>query len=76
MHQSTTGKDESKSLRFENRRIIRKKKFAQIRVKSIEFLQTQATAIYFYDMTHHFDQLNLECKVAADKSKMQFVRDF
>ena len=32
-------------------------KFTQIRVKSIEFQEEKAFAIYFYDMTHHVESL-------------------
>ena len=32
-------------------------RFKQIRVKSLEFLAEPATAIYFYDMTHHMESL-------------------
>ena len=37
-------------------------KFFQIRVKSIEFLQKSAIAIYFYDLTHQvkINQLSSE----------------
>ena len=31
------------------------KKFVQIRVKSIEFIDTKAVAIYFYDVTHNIE---------------------
>ena len=30
-------------------------KYTQIRVKSIEFLDKSAVAIYFYDLTHHIE---------------------
>ena len=30
-------------------------KFTQIRVKSINFLDKSAFAIYFYDITHHIE---------------------
>ena len=36
---------------------IRARKFTQIRVRSIEFLEKAATAIYFYDMTHQIESL-------------------
>ena len=38
-------------------------KFTQIRVKSIQFMEQKATAIYFYDMTHHIESLKLESEV-------------
>lgn len=38
-------------------------KFTQIRVKSIKFLETDAIAIYFYDMTYHIESQNLENNV-------------
>ena len=28
-------------------------KFVQVRVKSIQFYEQEAVAIYFYDVTHH-----------------------
>lgn len=34
-----------------------KNKFTQIRVKSIDFMEESATAIYFYDMTHYVEAL-------------------
>ena len=34
---------------------IVKTKIMQIRIKGINFMEQQTTAIYFYDMTHHFD---------------------
>ena len=30
-------------------------KYLQIRVKSIKFLEKEAVAVYFYDMTHHIE---------------------
>ena len=44
-----------------------KKKYAQIRVKSIKFQETEATAIYFYDFTHHMESLKLEKEVLKHK---------
>ena len=35
-------------------------RYAQIRVKSINFTEKEALAIYFYDMTHHIESLNLD----------------
>ena len=32
-----------------------KTKYTQIRVKSIQFLDKEAIAVYFYDMTYHFE---------------------
>ena len=46
-----------------------KNKFTQIRVKSIDFMDKSATALYFYDMTHHVDSLRLESQVLESKSK-------
>jgi len=40
-----------------------KTKYSQIRVKRIEFLGEQATALYFYDFTHHVQSLKLEGQV-------------
>ena len=42
-------------------------KFSQIRVKSINFLEQDAIAIYFYDMTHHIEALSLEKKVQEQR---------
>ena len=36
-----------------------KSKFTQIRVKSIEFMSQHAVAIYFYDITHQVEALEL-----------------
>lgn len=44
-------------------------KFTQIRVKSIEFMEESATAIYFYDMTHHIESMRLESQILDEKSK-------
>ena len=44
-------------------------KFTQIRVKSIEFQEKKATAIYFYDMTHHVESLKLESEVLEQKNR-------
>ena len=38
-------------------------KFMQIRVKSIDFLEERATAIYFYDMTDHVQSMRLQSEV-------------
>ena len=38
-------------------------KFTQIRVKSILFLQEEAYAVYFYDVTHHIESIKLENRV-------------
>lgn len=45
-----------------------KSKYAQIRVKSIKFQETEATAIYFYDFTHHMESLKLEKEVSLQKN--------
>ena len=46
-----------------------KNKFIQIRVKSIDFLETNATAIYLYDTTHEVESLKLESEVLESKSR-------
>ena len=33
------------------------RKFYQVRVKSIKFHESDAIAIYFYDVTHHIESL-------------------
>ena len=38
-------------------------KFYQIRVKSIEFLQENSTAVYLYDITNHIKSLELGSKL-------------
>ena len=38
-------------------------KFFQIRVKSMQFLQKNATAIYFYDLTSQFEWIKLTGKL-------------
>ena len=40
--------------------LAKQTKFIQIRVKSIFFFGQSATAIYFYDMTHHMESLKLD----------------
>lgn len=47
----------------------RKSRFTQIRVKSIEFLDKTATAVYFYDMTHHMESFKLENEIFETKNK-------
>ena len=44
-------------------------KYQQIRVKSINFLEQPATAIYFYDMTQHLVSLELQSEVLAVKNR-------
>ena len=46
-------------------------KHAQIRVKSIEYLQEQATAIYFYDISSYFEAGQLD----ASQSKQSMMFD-
>lgn len=53
--------------------IMEVRKFTQIRVKSIEFLEQKATAIYFYDMTHHIESLELESKVLEQKNRNESI---
>ena len=44
-------------------------KFVQIRVKSIEFMDTKAIAIYFYDVTHNIESFKeMKSKVEDIKS--------
>ena len=44
-------------------------KFVQIRVKSIEFIDTKAVAIYFYDVTHNIESFKeIKNKVENIKS--------
>ena len=46
-----------------------KQKFVQIRVKSIEFMDTKAIAIYFYDVTHNIESFKkMKKKVENIKS--------
>ena len=44
-------------------------KFSQIRVKSINFLEENAVAVYFYDMTHHIEALSLETKMQKERAE-------
>ena len=38
-------------------------------MKSIDFLDESATAVYFYDMTHHVESLKLESEVIESKNR-------
>ena len=38
-------------------------------MKSIDFLEMSATAIYFYDMSHYFETLKLEGEVQEQKNR-------
>ena len=38
-----------------------------MRVKSINFLEVDAIAIYFYDVTHHVESRKLESEVKEHK---------
>ena len=40
-------------------------------MKSIDFLEKQAIAVYFYDMTHHVESLKQETEVLEQKSTLQ-----
>ena len=51
-------------------------KFTQIRVKSIEFQEKKATAIYFYDMTHHVESLKLESEVLEQKNRHESLVNY
>lgn len=43
-------------------------KFMQVRVKSVKFLEVDAIAIYFYDVTHHVEsKFKLEKDVTDQK---------
>ena len=44
-------------------------KFMQVRVKSIKFMEVDAIAIYFYDVTHHFESLKIESEVKEHKHR-------
>ena len=44
-------------------------KFTQIRVKSINFLGKVAIAIYFYDISHHLENMKLEREILQQKIK-------
>ena len=48
-------------------------KFIQIRVKSIEFHETDAIAIYFYDVTHHVESIKLTSEVKEHKSRYEHI---
>ena len=48
-----------------------------MRVKSIDFLDSSAaTAIYFNDMTHHVERLQLESDVLEQKSKHEALVNY
>lgn len=40
-------------------------KFVQIRVKSVKHREKDAVTIYFYDVTHHIESLNLPTNASA-----------
>ena len=44
-------------------------KFYQIRVKSIEFVQKRATAIYFYDCTSQIMAMELNVKLISKEKR-------
>ena len=46
-------------------------KYTQIRVKSINFLDKSAVAIYFYDITHHIEALLMEKKAEQKKPNQE-----
>ncbi len=50
-------------------------KYYQIRVKSIEFLAEQATAIYFYDFTHHMQSVKLEGEIIEQKARNKSLKE-
>ena len=50
-------------------------KYYQIRVKSIEFLSEQATAIYFYDFTHHMQSVKLEGEIIEQKARNKSLKE-
>ena len=49
-----------------------KQKFVQIRVKSIEFMDTKAIAIYFYDVTHNIESFKKMKKKSGEHQKYEF----
>ena len=40
-----------------------------MRVKSIEYLEVDAIAVYFYDVTHHVESIKPEGKKVSDDNK-------
>jgi len=44
-------------------------KYIQIRVKSIEFYEVDAIAIYFYDVTHHVESQKLIQEIQEKKTQ-------
>ena len=48
-------------------------KFFQIRVKSIEFLNKPAIAVYFYDVTKQVDSIKLGTELKQQESKNNVV---
>ena len=51
-------------------------KYTQIRVKSIKFLEKEAIAVYFYDMTHHIENQNFEMIVEEKQSRSKSNRNY
>ena len=46
-------------------------KFMQVRVKSIKYLEMDAVAIYFYDVTYQIEQLKSEDEVKGQKHRVR-----
>jgi len=54
----------------------KKKKYTQIRVKSLEFMDSSAIAVYFYDMTHHVEQIRLESEIIERENRHLALLNF
>ena len=66
---SIRGRLNKEEVPLETPAVKRSSKFMQIRVKSIDFLEEKATAIYFYDMTDHVQSMKLESEVLEQKNR-------
>ena len=47
-------------------------KFTQVRVRSIEFFDKQATAVYFYDLTKVIDKLESEKRAIESQNRSHY----
>lgn len=46
-----------------------KNRFKQVRVKSIEFEEEFAIAVYFYDFSHHMESMKLQGEIIEQKAR-------
>ena len=51
----------------------KKRRFTQVRVKTINFKDEQAHAIFLYDMTHHVESLKLETELVKQQERHEVI---